>query len=84
MYSIMSTISIMNPFADISYSLPIALISPIPSGPEPMWCKATTRHLSAEPEAILSTALALTEPTSVSVLRDICVEKTLGKLTVAI
>ena len=51
----------------------------IPSSPEPMWCQATTRRLSAEPVAILSTVLALTEPINVSVLRDICVEKTLGR-----
>ena len=84
MCSITSTISKRNLFADISYSPPIALISHIPSSPGPMWCQATTRRLSAEPVAILSTVLALTEPTNVSVLRDICVEKMLGKSTVAI
>ena len=63
---------------------PDSFNKPYSSSPEPMWCQATTRLLSAEPVAILFTVLVLTEPINVSVLRDICVEKTLGKSTVAI
>lgn len=84
MYSVMSTISTRNPFADILCFLPTALISPIPSSRAPIWCQATIKHISEVPAAIPFSALALTEPTKVSVLRDICAVKMRGKLTVAI
>lgn len=40
---------------------------------------SNNKAFTAEPVAILFTVLALTGPINVSVLRDICVEKTLGK-----